>query len=230
MTSKRIKKKKTSFFVVVALLLLCLKIERERIIQKQTISKTHTRSHQVLSSRGGVVIPTKKRERERERNKTRGGDGDLCHFSRSLSCVRKKKKNSAFSREERKHKHNTQHKNTSEKEKKRHKTNKRTSDFFFFFLRRGNTLRTHFGGFIHSFARGKANSLVLLLLLRLRRDQSCFFQEEEEEEILETINKHRVASFELLRYSNTNKRIKEDCAGGIRFNRSNSRAGTLKKS
>ena len=84
MTSKRIKKKKTSFFVVVALLLLCLKIERERIIQTNDIQNTHTRGE--FFFRGGGWLYTYKKERERG-NKTRGGDGDLCHFSMRLSCV-----------------------------------------------------------------------------------------------------------------------------------------------
>ena len=112
-----------------------------------------------------------------------------CHFS--LSCA--KKKIPTLSHEE---KHKKQQ--TSEKEKKRDKTNRR----LLLLLRKTETLYTHFGGFIHS--QEKQRTLVLLLQIR------CFFQEE----ILETINnKHRVVSFEPLRDSNTNKRIKEERRG-----------------
>ena len=129
-------------------------------------------------------------------------------------CAKKKKIPLFHVKRENTH---TQHKKKAKKKEKRHKTNRRTTDFFFFFLRRGNTLHTHFGGFIiHSFARGKAEfSCSSSSSSFEKRSELLFPEEEEEEEILETINKHRVVSFELLRDSNTNKRIKEDCAGGF---------------
>ena len=109
----------------------------------------------------------------------------LSHF---FSLLRKKKI-PRFAHEEK-----TQQQ-TSEKEKKRQ--NKQTTSSSS--SQDGNTLHPFWRIHIHS--QEKQRALVLLLQIR------CFFQEE----ILETINnKHRVVSFEPLRDSNTNKRIKEE--------------------
>ena len=139
----------------------CLKIERKNYIQKQTISKTHDE----FFLRGW---PT--REREKQTNEERWV------VVSQVFLVRKK--NSAFTWHEEKTQQTTSEK---EKEKKRQNNNRRLTSS----SQDGNTLYTHFGGFI--FIR-KKSEYSCSLLLRSRRDRRCFFQEE----ILETINnKHR---------------------------------------
>ena len=151
--------------------------------EKEVSKNKHYPKH--TSSSKGVTY-----KKERERNKTRGGD-DLSF--QSFLC---EKKIPTLSHEE---KHKKQQ--TSEKEKKRDKTNRR----LLLLLRKTETLYTHFGGFIHSQEEKRALVVFFFVWEEIR----CFFQEE----ILETINKHRVVSFEPLRDSNTNKRIKEERRG-----------------
>ena len=130
------------------------------------------------------------KKRERERNKTRGR-WLLVIFS--VFRVRNKKNSALCAWRE-----NTTNKQA--KKKKNDKTNRRL-----LLLCKTETLYTHFGGFIHSQEEKRALVVFFFVWEEIR----CFFQEE----ILETINKHRVVSFELLCDSNTNKRIKEERRG-----------------
>ena len=125
------------------------------------------------------------KKRERERNKTRG----RWLLVLSVFLVRKKKIRALRM----KRKHN----NKQAKKKKNDKTNRRL-----LLLCKTETLYTHFGGFVHSQEEKRALVVFFFVWEEIR----CFFQEE----ILETINKHRVVSFEPLCDSNTNKRIKEE--------------------
>ena len=126
MTSKRIKKKKkTSKFV--ALLLLFKNREKELYPKTNDIQNTR----RVLSS--GVVPLQKKREREKQNEEI-----DDLSFQSSFSCEKK----IPLSREEK----TQQTTSEKEKEKKRQNNNRRLTSS----SQDGNTLYTHFGGFIHS--------------------------------------------------------------------------------